>query len=219
MPTARESLLDAALAALGARPWAAVRMVDVAVSAGVSRQTLYNEFSSKEGLARALARREADMFLSGVENALAEAERHGADAGDCFAAATAWTLHSARRSPLVRATLTGCRSERLPAVAVAGIPAQRSQHSGWTASPHTPGTLAPAAEVPPSPAELVTEIRNRAVGALEHGYPKLDLADIGWACEVAVRLTLAYVVAPSTSDEDACLQVARLVRGLLAHGW
>ncbi|MEU3465128.1 helix-turn-helix domain-containing protein [Streptomyces sp. NPDC006733] len=219
MPTAREALLDAALAALGARPWAAVRMVDVAVSAGVSRQTLYNEFSSKEGLARALARREADTFLAGVENALAEAERHGADAGDCFAAATAWTLHSARRSPLVRATLTGCRSERLPAAAVAGIPVQRSPHPGRAAAPPAPGARHPADGAPPSPAELVTEIRNRAVGALEHGYPKLDLADIGWACEVAVRQTLAYVVAPSASDEDACLQVARLVRGLLARGW
>ncbi|MCM2426285.1 TetR family transcriptional regulator [Streptomyces sp. RKAG337] len=219
MPTARESLLDAALAALGARPWAAVRMVDVALSAGVSRQTLYNEFSSKDGLARALARREADTFLAGVENALAEAERQGADAGDCFAAAAAWTLHSARRSPLVRATLTGCRSERLPAVAAAGIPLQRSPHA--TRFSAAPASMAqpPVAAAAPAPGELVTEIRNRAVGALEHGYPKLDLADIGWACEVAVRLTLAYVVAPSASDEDACLQVARLVRGLLAHGW
>lgn len=235
MPTARESLLDAALAALGARPWAAVRMVDVAVSAGVSRQTLYNEFSSKEGLARALARREADAFLAGVENALSEAERHGADAGDCFAAAAAWTLHTARRSPLVRATLTGCRSERLPAAAVAGIPVQRSPHSSEARGPTPQSPVSPAstsaassaqtssartpAEAAPSPAELVIEIRNRAVGALEHGYPKLDLADIGWACEAAVRLTLAYVVAPSASDEDACLQVARLVRGLLARGW
>ncbi|MGQ5228634.1 helix-turn-helix domain-containing protein, partial [Streptomyces sp. yara] len=40
------------------RPWSAVRMVDVAAAAGVSRQTLYNEFGSKDGLARALVRRE-----------------------------------------------------------------------------------------------------------------------------------------------------------------
>ncbi|MGO4752750.1 TetR family transcriptional regulator, partial [Streptomyces sp. 2MCAF27] len=44
MPAARESLLDAAFTALADRPWAVVRMVDVAVAAGVSRQTLYNEF-------------------------------------------------------------------------------------------------------------------------------------------------------------------------------
>lgn len=41
-------LLDAAYTALARRPWSAVRMVDVAASAGVSRQTLYNEFGSKE---------------------------------------------------------------------------------------------------------------------------------------------------------------------------
>src|SRR5690606_13349312 len=58
MPAARESLLDAAYAALARRPWSAVRMVDVAAAAGVSRQTLYNEFGSKDGLARALVRRE-----------------------------------------------------------------------------------------------------------------------------------------------------------------
>ncbi|MFD7099843.1 TetR family transcriptional regulator, partial [Streptomyces xanthophaeus] len=42
MPEARESLLEAAAAALTARPWPAVRMVEVAAAAGVSRQTLYN---------------------------------------------------------------------------------------------------------------------------------------------------------------------------------
>lgn len=50
MPAARESLLDAAYTALARRSWSTVRMVDVAAAAGVSRQTLYNEFGSKEGL-------------------------------------------------------------------------------------------------------------------------------------------------------------------------
>ena len=71
MPAARESLLDAAYMALLRRPWSAVRMVDVAAAAGVSRQTLYNEFGSKDGLARALVRREADGYLAGVERVLA----------------------------------------------------------------------------------------------------------------------------------------------------
>ena len=58
MPAARESLLDAAYTALVRRPWSAVRMVDVAAAAGVSRQTLYNEFGSKDGLVQALLARE-----------------------------------------------------------------------------------------------------------------------------------------------------------------
>ncbi|MEU5423760.1 TetR family transcriptional regulator, partial [Streptomyces sp. NPDC020667] len=89
MPAARELLLDAAYAALDRRPWSGVRMVDVAAAAGVSRQTLYNEFGSKAGLARALVRREADALLAGVERALADAGPT-ADAGDRCAAATGW---------------------------------------------------------------------------------------------------------------------------------
>lgn len=114
MPTARETLLDAAFTVLGERPWTAVRMVDVAAAAGVSRQTLYNEFRSKEGLARALIRRETDTYLAGVERALTLAGRDGGDPGECFAAAAGWTLRTARRSPLVRAALTGHRDLRPP---------------------------------------------------------------------------------------------------------
>ncbi|MGW2065168.1 TetR family transcriptional regulator, partial [Streptomyces sp. NPDC001937] len=110
MPAAREALLDAALSALSALPWATVRMVDVASAAGVSRQTLYNEFGSKDGLARALARRAADGYLAGVERAL----QSPGDTGDRLAAAAAWTVRAARTNALVRALLTGCWGERLP---------------------------------------------------------------------------------------------------------
>lgn len=208
MPTARESLLDAALSALGDRSWATIRMVDVAVVAGVSRQTLYNEFGSKEGLARALARRAADEFLAGVERALDTAARHGADAGDCFAAATAWTLHTARRSPLVRAALTGCRGDRVPAAAIVPVPV-----------PRVPGRRSRKDDGPLAPVELLDAVRARAAVALGRRFPRFDQAETGWACEAAVRLTVSYVVAPAASDEEACLRVARLVRGLLQRGW
>ncbi|WP_461030223.1 TetR/AcrR family transcriptional regulator, partial [Streptomyces sparsus] len=73
MPAARESLLSAAQAALDRRPWATVRMVDVAAGAGVSRQTLYNEFSSKEGLGAALVERRTEAFVRGAATAAATA--------------------------------------------------------------------------------------------------------------------------------------------------
>src|SRR5690606_11304926 len=95
MPAARESLLDAAYAALARRPWSAVRMVDVAAAAGVSRQTLYNEFGSKDGLARALVRRETDGYLPGVDRALT---RHGAPLERPTATAE-WTVAAAGRRP------------------------------------------------------------------------------------------------------------------------
>lgn len=120
MPAARESLLDAAYTALTRRAWAAVRMVDVAAAAGVSRQTLYNEFGSKEGLARALVRRETESYLAGVARALSRGAAAAGTRGDAagrMVAAAAWTLRTARANPLVRAALTGCWGDRLPAPA------------------------------------------------------------------------------------------------------
>lgn len=192
MPTAREALLAAALAAVRQQPWPEVRMVDVAAGAGVSRQTLYNEFGSKDGLSRALVRSAVDSYLAGVDRALARAERSGADAGGYCAAAADWTLRTAGENPLVRSALTGCGDRRVASMPGAGRP---------------------------SPAELVALVRDRTVGAVEHGYPALGLDRIGAACEAAVRLTVSYAVAPASSVEEAAAGVGRLVRGLLEHGW
>ncbi|MFD4027603.1 TetR/AcrR family transcriptional regulator [Streptomyces sp. NPDC058576] len=108
MPTARQALLDAALRTLSDRPWRAVRMVDVATLAGVSRQTLYNEFGTKSGLAGALIRRAADGYLAGVDRALT------APAPDRPTAVALWTIRAARQNPLVKALLTGDWAEGLP---------------------------------------------------------------------------------------------------------
>lgn len=120
MPAARESLLDAAGAALSARPWPAVRMVEVAAAAGVSRQTLYNEFGGKAGLGRALVRREAERYLDGVDRALAAP---AADA-ERLAAVAEWTVRAARARPLVRALLTGAWDPELPAAGRAPGPGE-----------------------------------------------------------------------------------------------
>ncbi|WP_424890062.1 TetR family transcriptional regulator [Streptomyces sp. XH2] len=211
MPAARELLLDAAFAALRTRPWNGVRMVDVAAAAGVSRQTLYNEFGSKDGLARALVRREAEAFLAGVERALAAshptaaAAAGGADAGARCAAAACWILRTARANPLVRAALTGCRGERLPAAAAPVLPAPRGPFA--RAVPRSAPGAAPLADA----------IRDRAVRAVSGTAGERPPEVTLWACEAAVRLTLSYVVAPGASDEEAAAQVARLVRTLVGE--
>ncbi|WP_184817885.1 TetR/AcrR family transcriptional regulator [Streptomyces griseomycini] len=197
MPAARESLLDAAYAALARRPWSAVRMVDVAAAAGVSRQTLYNEFGSKDGLARALVRREADGYLAGVDRALAGP----ADARDRLTATAEWTTSTARENALVRAMLTGCWSERLPAPAAfapvrsgSTVPAQR----------RADGPL-------PSPTDFVVLVRDRAVAVLGGpGEPRTDALDLARSCELVVRLALSCVAAPPAEGG-----VADLVRGAL----
>ncbi|KUO17023.1 TetR/AcrR family transcriptional regulator [Streptomyces dysideae] len=196
MPAARESLLDAAYTALARRPWSAVRMVDVAAAAGVSRQTLYNEFGSKEGLARALVRRAADGYLAGVERALGT----HSDPRERLTATAEWTASTARENALVRAMLTGCWSERLPSPTLSAVPSS----SAVPAQRRADGPL-------PSPGDFVAIVRDRAVTALSGpGANKSDSADLARSCELVVRLALSCVAAPPGEDG-----VADLVRGAL----
>jgi AcrR family transcriptional regulator len=51
----RAEILDVAAAEVLAHGWRGLRMQVVADAVGVSRQTLYNEYANKQGLARALA--------------------------------------------------------------------------------------------------------------------------------------------------------------------
>jgi len=196
MPAARESLLEAAYTALVRRPWSAVRMVDVAAAAGVSRQTLYNEFGSKEGLARALVRREADGYLAGVERALTT----HTDARERLTATAEWTASAARENALVRAMLTGCWSERLPSPTLSAVPSS----SAVPAQRRADGPL-------PSPGDFVALVRDRAVAVLSGpAAHKADTADLTRSCELVVRLALSCVAAPPTEGG-----VGELVRAAL----
>ncbi|MEU1530900.1 MULTISPECIES: TetR/AcrR family transcriptional regulator [Streptomyces] len=200
MPAARESLLDAAHTALARRPWSTVRMVDVAAVAGVSRQTLYNEFGSKEGLARALVRREADGYLAGVERALAA----HADARERLVATAEWTTSAARGNALVRAMLTGCWSERLPSPTLSAVPSS----SAVPAQRRADGPL-------PSPADFVALVRDRAVAALAGpGTTRADAVELAGSCELVTRLALSCVAAPPGEGG-----VTDLVRGALPRQW
>ncbi|QQZ11732.1 TetR/AcrR family transcriptional regulator [Rhodococcus sp. 21391] len=67
----RQSVLDAMRDLLFEKDWSDITMSDVAVGAGVSRQTLYNEFKSRQGLAEAYALRLADELVDAVDEALA----------------------------------------------------------------------------------------------------------------------------------------------------
>lgn len=205
MPAARESLLDAAFAALARRPWPRVKMSEVAAAAGVSRQTLYNEFGSKEGLARALVRREADAYLCGVERALSGASGAAAP-GERLAAAAVWTVRSAAENPLVRAVLTGCWNERLP-TSVRAAPLRSPGSPGPPGPPESPGS--PPGPLP-APGELLGEARDRAVRLLEGDWPS-GAVELPLACEAVARLALSYVVAPAPAAD-----VARMVRTVLA---
>ncbi|TQN30505.1 TetR family transcriptional regulator [Haloactinospora alba] len=100
----RERLLDAAYTEVVAGRWPRMRMADIAAEAGVSRQTLYNAFGTKEGLLQAVVVREADAFLDGVMELLTN---HAGDPVQAVSQATHWTLASSRENPLLRAIITG----------------------------------------------------------------------------------------------------------------
>ncbi|MFB9234297.1 TetR family transcriptional regulator [Plantactinospora siamensis] len=102
----RDGIVDAARAQTIAGGWDGVRMGAVAAAAGVSRQTVYNEFGSKAGLAAALAQREIDRFVAEVRTAL---ETHGSDVYAAAYAAIERTLTEAAGNPLIKAILTSAR--------------------------------------------------------------------------------------------------------------
>jgi AcrR family transcriptional regulator len=100
----RERLLDAVDELLADRDWASVTMADIARGAGVSRQTLYNEFGSRQEFAQAYVLREADRFLGAAEDAIAE---HRDDPEAALTAAFGGFLSAAADNALVRAIVAG----------------------------------------------------------------------------------------------------------------
>ncbi|WP_433796414.1 TetR family transcriptional regulator [Actinoplanes sp. CA-252034] len=110
----RDALIGAARELAVDHGWDKVRMADVAKAAGVSRQTVYNEFDGRAGLADALARREIERFTAAVRVLLLD---NGDDIRAAGHAAISHTLHEADRNPLIRSILTstpGGSGELLP---------------------------------------------------------------------------------------------------------
>lgn len=71
----RTSILDSAWTRAARVPWSQVRIADIAEDVGVSRQTIHNEFGTKDQLAEALFEREMHVFLQGIEARLRAEDR------------------------------------------------------------------------------------------------------------------------------------------------
>jgi AcrR family transcriptional regulator len=99
----RDTLLDAVGHLLAERSWAQITMAEVARTAGVSRQTLYNELGAREALAQAYVLREADRFLADVETTIAA---RVADPPAALAAALEGFLVTAAEHPLLRSVMS-----------------------------------------------------------------------------------------------------------------
>ena len=173
MVTTREALLDAAYEAALAGEWERARMADVAAAAGVSRQTLYYEFGSKDALAQALAVREADRWTVGAEAARVGHEGTPAEA---VAASMLWTLEEAGRNPLLKAVLTDDTGALLPFLTTRAqclLDTARDRTASYL-SEHWPSL--PAADV-----RLVADVVNRLTFShlvLPSGRPEQVAADL-----------------------------------------
>ncbi|MFC1451619.1 TetR/AcrR family transcriptional regulator, partial [Bacillus cereus] len=66
----RATALDALSALLLRQSWKSVTMSEVAKEAGLSRQTIYNEFGSRRGVAESYAIRLTDQLVSVVDDGL-----------------------------------------------------------------------------------------------------------------------------------------------------
>jgi AcrR family transcriptional regulator len=100
----RDSILDGMRELLLKRDWSSITLSDVASAAGISRQTIYNEFGSRQGLAQGYALRLADRLVDAVDDAIQ------GNVGDIYAAFLqgfrAFFAESAS-DPLVISLLTG----------------------------------------------------------------------------------------------------------------
>ena len=100
----RDSILDGMRELLLTRDWSSITLSDVAKAAGISRQTIYNEFGSRQGLAQGYALRLADRLVDQIDDAIE------GNVGDVYAAF--WQgfrdfFAESAADPLVISLLTG----------------------------------------------------------------------------------------------------------------
>lgn len=113
----RTRVLDGADDLLRERAWASISMADIAKAGGVSRQTVYNEFGSREAFAQEYILREADRFLTAVRDCVLG---HTDDPRAAVEAAFALFLEAAAERPLIRAIAAGDGTDGLLALVTTG---------------------------------------------------------------------------------------------------
>lgn len=184
----REQVLAAAHALTIEKGWQRVRMSEVAEVVGVSRPTLYKEFSDKQGLGDALVVREGERFLDGIRAVL---DRHIGDVGGGIAAAVRYTLDEAESSPLLKAVLTT---------------ADRNVETSAT------GVL----PLLPTSASLLELSSAALVKWFTQHFTELDDEDIDEVVDALIRLTISHLVLPSADVATTAGRISRVALRFLA---
>ena len=100
----RDLVLDAMRDLLLADDWSSITLADVAKAAGVSRQTIYNEFGSRHGLAQGYALRLADRLVDAIGDAI---EDNAGQMYEAFLQGFRLFFAESAADPLVISLLTG----------------------------------------------------------------------------------------------------------------
>ncbi len=146
----RETLFGAARDELQRRAWSEVTMADIASAAGVSRQTLYKEFGSRDEFAQAFVIQEGERFLDAVDAAVRE---HLDDPRVAVGAALETFLRTAGEDPLVRVLLSDDGAGgMLPFVTTQGMPVVQ-----WATARLSATIAAGWPQAPPGKARLLAE--------------------------------------------------------------
>jgi AcrR family transcriptional regulator len=95
----RDTIVSAVDELVRTRGWSATTMSDVAAAAGVSRQTVYNEFGTRQALVEAYVLREIEALVGEVES---HVRGHADDARAALSGAFELFLKLASDEPLVR---------------------------------------------------------------------------------------------------------------------
>jgi AcrR family transcriptional regulator len=188
----RERVLDATAAVTVESGWGAVTMGKVAGLAGVSRQTVYNEYGTKPGLGQAMVLRELDRFLAVVAHELETAD----DLVRAIRSAAEQTLLMARANPLLHTVLT-------------------SAHAVSSGGSQADTELLPFLTTDAAP--LISAAKSVILERLGR-FPDLGLDDeqLDAATDAIVRLVLSHVMQPGGTPERTADDLAWIVRRVLS---
>ena len=188
----RERVLDAATEITCDSGWGELTMAKVARLAGVSRQTVYNEYGAKPALGQAMVLRELDRFLAVVSHELDTRD----DLTDAIRAAARGAFALARDNPLLHSVLASAHSV--------------SAGSG----PGSDNDLLPFLTTDAAP--LIGAAKQVVLERLGR-FPELDLTpeELDASVEAIVRLVLSHVMQPGDDAERTADHLAWIVQRVL----
>ncbi|MFE2562192.1 TetR family transcriptional regulator [Streptomyces sp. NPDC059352] len=188
-------MLDAAYGLVAAEGWGGLRMTAIARAAGISRQTLYNEFGSKDVIGRALVQRELEGFLVGIER---ELDAHRGELEAAAAAGIGHTLQQAVDNPLVKSVLLAARGGEDDLLAYL--------------------TTRPEPVFGTATVMLDAYAYAYAYAYATEAWPEVDEESRGLAVETIVRLTVSHIVQPVASPEVSARRIARITARIAYPG-